>query len=439
MTLTNTTAEKRVLGFIQSKGRIPDKSCITDFSESKHRILYKVFSTIIEANLELDESIICSYFPEQEHEAVKSILNELPKEDENVDKVVAFLKTLTERRLTAKAFTTAISKIGDPAKKTKEIVDELETKLYYIPRAETEERHIIPPQEFEEWYKKVLLERLKGETAFIGTGLAELDLDLSDGFTKGIVSFISGPTSHGKSTMGMFVAKHIATNPDINDEVLYFSPESGADKITDRIISQLTGISIKELRNVSKWSKTDPRWSLVKEGIKELSTWRLHRFDLRGLSSTQLLHIIRAHKKRFPKLNVVFVDNVQDLNEQINWSDEDGGGTQHFALEKMMHKLEVAAQEIGIHICLISQQNRKKKEKDYEYRAELERLRGSGSFEEKGTWIIFVYRPYKDEAEGLDNEIWVTLVKNRDGIVMKTYRYEFLGGQFTIGNFIEHK
>lgn len=436
--LNDSNAEKRVLSGILKNKSLPDSIRNIDFSNKANRVFFEILSRLIADSLPLESNIIESFFPEQERGAVSTFIEELQSVDSgNVDGNVKYLNVLTERRNLSTILQTAISDIGDPSKETSEILNTLENRLIHVPRKDDIRNIIVSPSDYITWRKADLNKRLQDGHSFLGTGLYEIDEDLSDGFTPNILSIIAGPTTHGKSITAFKFAKYISSRTDRKEEVLYFAPESGSDKLADRADVELTSIPLKELRNISLWDKNDERFRLLKEAAIEQAKWRLHRLDVRGISSQQLLRICRDYKKRYPNLSVVFVDTVQDLNENIAWKEE--GGNQHLLIERMMHRLEVGAKELNLHICLICQLHREYTTRGTDvrkYRADLSRLRGSGSYEEKATWVIFVYRPFiSDGGEG-DNEIWYTLAKNRDGAIMVTYKYEFIGRRFTIGEYL---
>jgi replicative DNA helicase len=434
--IQDTKIERTVLGFVLQSNEIPNNLRSIDFSQNQNTQIFDICSQLIEKKIPLETDIITSYFAEQEREVVAKYINESKIEiiKENIPGYVFHLNNVTTRRYLQNISSKISTKIVDPSTDVDRLRVEIDDELLNIPTIGKHSHEIISPDMYVQWRKKVIAERMNHGTAFLGTGLVEVDNDLSDGCTPGIYSVIAGESSHGKTVVASEIARHIASRPDRDEEVLYFSPESGADKISDRYDCDLTGIPIKDIRDLMLWKKDDKRFGLLLNAAKEQAKWRLHRFDTRGLYLLNIFEIIREYKTRFPNLKVVFIDTLQDLADNINWESD---RNQTAEQERMMWRLEIQVKELNVHVCLIAHHHKIKLDKDKKYRPDLEFLKGSGSLGQKASWVLDVHRPFVQEGGEIDNEIDVWLVKNRDGARMNYYKYQFNGPRFCLGNFIE--
>jgi replicative DNA helicase len=440
--IRNETLEQQTLSYIYNIGVIPENLREIDFTSQINISIFTIFNLLKEKQIVFESEFITSHFPEEERDKVKQyliILKEQIKVPENIIDIIKTLNLLTERRGIQTSLQQTISDVVDPTKSNDYIRLELDKRISDIPRANSDIQ-IVSYNEYLEWRRQNIKERREQSYQFVGTGLYEIDVTLSDGFAPGIISLIVGESSHGKSTVADSMAEYIGSREDRDTEVMVFKPESGIVQFSDRMDTKLTGISIKDIKNISSWEKNDPRIKQLKKAAETQSKWRIHRFDMRGLSAGSLIQICREYKKKYPKLGIIFIDTVQDLSDTKEWGK---GDNQNTSIEKMLYKFEVASKELELHICLLSQQpkpdkDEKKVRRAGKYRPDADNIRGSGMYIAKATWAIFVYRPFIYEGGDEDNEIQLWIVKDRDGARMLCHRYQFIGNLYTIGDYLGH-
>ena len=433
---SDDTVEKQVLSHIIRNNDIPINIRDIDFASSNNLNIYKVIVRVVESKSALTPHIISSYFPQEVRKGLIDYIEKFEVTSVEVTGLIAHLRNLTEKRFIDNAIEEAKIALKSPELGVQEVLNKLDDSIAKAPVASNIRNQIISPEDYEKTRSKQIENKVNNNFPFVGTGLDTLDNDLADGFRTGQISVIAGITSHGKSVLLQQAAIHVASSFGLYGiDVLAFSPESGNEKLSDRIDVNLTNISIKELNSMNRWEKNDKRFEKLKQSAKKQASWRLHRFDNRGMSATDLLRVCKDYKRLYPNLRLIFVDTVQDLSDNIGW---DSNSTQNNSLERMLYKFEKGAQELDLHICLVSQLQKVNNDKKRNgFRPSSTLLRGTAAYEQKAATILFVYRPFIDMGGDSDNEIYIWLVKNRDGVRMKWYKYVFEGKKFGIGEYLE--
>lgn len=257
------------------------------------------------------------------------------------------------------------------------------------------------------------------------------------------LTIIASRPSMGKSTY----ATNILTRNviDLGKCGLFVSLEMDKDLVGRRIIAERLGIRIDKL--LSKFLTKDELKALFKPikchdcgstsfktdinieeyivsnvcttcgnerpqtAIDLLATYSNIKVDDRpGLSLSQIISTIKSHKIKFPELEFVIVDHLQEIGSVK------GGSEKRDKFEIICKTLRNLAKELDISCILLCQISRMAESEDKDdKRPKLRHLKDAGAIEESGDLIIFLYRnSYYDNADK-SNSMEFIIAKQRNG------------------------
>ena len=241
--------------------------------------------------------------------------------------------------------------------------------------------------------------------ADLGTGIDALDQILN--VEEGAMTVIAARPSMGKTGLAVTISRHLLEN---GEGVLFFSLEMPARQIGVRMLAQMSGLGIVDIRN-----QNVAELKAYKKAVERFKTYPFFCVDAvvdEMQLYTKASMLIRAH----PEIKNVFVDHLAYIRPSFNYRSEH---EKMGAITKMLKKL---AKDFKIKVWPLSQLNRKVEERPNK-RPMLADLRASGSIEEDADNIIAIYREsyYKSKARGelepAVNEAEIIVLKQRDGAV----------------------
>jgi replicative DNA helicase len=240
------------------------------------------------------------------------------------------------------------------------------------------------------------------EVPGIPTGFTDLD-NILGGFQKSDLLILAARPGIGKTSLMLNVAMNAAKN---KARVGIFSLEMNKEQLTNRLLSQETGIDGKRLRF---GRVTRQEYELVTEARTRLEALPLFMDDTGGLTLLQL----RAKAQRLYHewgLDLIIIDYLQlmgtnkgrNTNRTIELSELTGG-------------LKQFARELDIPICAASQLSRGIEQRA-DKRPMLSDLRESGSIENDADVVMFIYRDdMVNENSERPNEADIIIEKHRNG------------------------
>lgn len=226
----------------------------------------------------------------------------------------------------------------------------------------------------------------QGEDVTTGapTGVRALDERIG-GWPFGILSLIAGRPGMGKSSLGMAAAFACAR---AGRHALVFSVEETRAAYSDRIIAQLSGVSVEKLGTLSFSDEEAAKVSKAYGELAKLSTWHL---DTRsGITVEDVVTTTRAAKAEHG-VELAVVDMVGRLRPSDSRFDE----RQH--LDHCAHVLGDAAKHDNIAYLALAHLNRECEREDNRrtgYRPRLNHVRMSDSFGMNCKAVVFTYRPW---------------------------------------------
>ena len=237
----------------------------------------------------------------------------------------------------------------------------------------------------------------QGDTVY---GIEILD-DCVETIRKGSVTFIIAAPNSGKSLFGQQIACNLAKQ---NKKVLICSCEMGAGLLMERQIKNLTGVGMKQLRDLYS-SRRDTANNIMDSIIENENYTYLHNIEICETGGATVEDLIKMYDC-FPEFEYIVVDYIQRIR---------GQGTEYEVITNAARELQTYARRTGKKFIICSQANRQSnndastgKTKD----GGRIRGKGSGSIEEDADVGVTLLSDNKPTGE---KYLIVTLFKNRYG------------------------
>ncbi len=246
------------------------------------------------------------------------------------------------------------------------------------------------------------LVELDGAMAGLPTGFVDIDR-LLGGLSNSDLVIIAARPSMGKTALMLQIATHNAMKNGKN--VGIFSLEMSDEQLMQRMASTMTGIDSQRLR---RGAVDESEWPKFFNIIGEISESGLLIDDTPGMSPAQIRSRSRQWASRYG-LDMIVVDYLQLMNVE-------GERNRVQEVSAIGKGLKNLARELNIPVVVGSQLNRKVETRSNK-RPRLSDLRDSGTIEEDGDVIMFIYRDdyYNPESSEKPNIAEILIGKNRNG------------------------
>lgn len=242
-----------------------------------------------------------------------------------------------------------------------------------------------------------------GDIQGIRSGYKVVDKMLG-GFLKEYLIILAARPSMGKTS----VALNLLLNTVLIEKAkaAFFNLEMGVNQIIDRALSVHTSIPMNNIKNAAL---SDDQWGEISKSAAILAASSIKIYD-----KVFTLNGIKSQCRRLKikeGIDIVLIDYLQliDSGERTENRTQD--------ISKITRSLKLLAKELDITIILLSQLSRAPEARS-DHRPMLSDLRDSGTIEQDGDVVMFLYR---DEYYNKDTEskgiIECIVAKNRNGEV----------------------
>lgn len=252
----------------------------------------------------------------------------------------------------------------------------------------------------------------------IPTGFFCIDNQIG-GFRKSEAIFIGGRPASGKTTFGINIAYNMAKN---KKKVLFCSLEMAARELHERLVKSITqinrykGASQQDIDKVIKTSKA------IKERLP------LHIYDKSGMTIEDIFA-----KALSEKPDVIFIDHLAILKSAQKFR------SRYEEVSFLSAKIKQLARERDAPVICLCQLNRALESREIKAPT-LSDIRDSGSVEQDGDIIGFIYRPEyhlmqnepDDEAKHIEWEEKLRAVKGKAQFIIAKNRRGYTG-RFVLG------
>ncbi len=290
----------------------------------------------------------------------------------------------------------------DETKESRSILEEAEQKIFKL--TDTNEsssifnmRDIIPPT------IELIDKRYKQKNSFSGipSGITELD-SMTSGFQDSEMIIVGARPSMGKTALALSMMQHIAIEKKI--PCGFFSLEMSANQICQRLLSQISRIQSRKLRDgmlrLEDFTAIQNAAGLCYESpLYIVDTPNMKLLDLRTMA---------RRMKALNDVKIIFIDYIGLISSE---NEDAPVYEQQSAISKSLKNL---ARELNIPIVVLCQVARSAEGNE----PGLNELRGSGSIEQDADMVIFIHGNRKGQkADGEEGEY--NPVQDRKLIVAK--------------------
>lgn len=254
----------------------------------------------------------------------------------------------------------------------------------------------------------------------VQTGVADLDA-LTGGLEPGEITVVCGRPSHGKTLLGLQIARAAAL--DQGKHAFVFSMEMSRKLVMQRTLSAWPKHGV-DLGVVSKKKPASNRdWQLLTEADAAIQTANLWIDDSSYQTTGTIRTTLRRHIQQHGCPDVVVLDYLGLIVPT--------GKSESRALDlaSITRDLKILAGELGVAIVLVHQLNRNSTHR-HDKRPTLADLRDSGAVEQDAFAVIGVNSPDADEPNPAEHrgESELIVLKNRqgkDGLVSVAWQPQF--------------
>jgi replicative DNA helicase len=249
-----------------------------------------------------------------------------------------------------------------------------------------------------------------GKISGTPTGFTNID-DKTSGFQPGDLSILAARPGVGKTAMALNflvnAAKDIRDrqkkNPEINEVVVMFSMEMGADELLTRVVSMTSGV---ELSIAKRGKLTESDKQMVLTEIDNLTNLPILIDDDSALTILDLQTKIKQTCQRH-QVKLVVVDYLGLLKSPGNTFNNNSSRVLEISF--FTRTLKQMARENGIPILVLAQLNRNVEQRAKGTRGEfhpmLSDLRDSGSIEQDADVVAFISKDSdNDENEDMGRQ-----------------------------------
>ena len=227
-------------------------------------------------------------------------------------------------------------------------------------------------------------ERKEKPKSYLKTGFYKLDKFTFIDYGDYIV--VGGKPSSGKTAFTL----QIMTNMSRGNKVIYFSLETSAEKIMDRIMANFTSTPFYDIKH-----GTIQKWDQIVDSYDRFKDLDFEIVESAGWSVDQIIAYATQKESK-----IIFIDYLSLI--------QSSGKSLYEKVTNISINLHTAAQRNKITIFALSQLNR-----TGQGEPDMASLRDSGQIEQDADCVLLLYQTDKDNPSASDREL--IIAKNKEG------------------------
>ena len=403
--LLDTTIQVEVAAFLKED----------DFFAESHKIIFRVMSDIINANLPVDLVTLTDALEKQGLlaqtggiEYITTLADIMPS-PANYKRYLDIVQRDSLLRQLMKGAASIIDKCSSTPDKNEALAFAEKTVYDIANSTDTSEitkiSSVIPTvmNRFDAISKDPLAHN------GIRTKFHKLD-NLINGLQKSKLIVIAARPGAGKTSFAMNIVENVALQ---GYSCAVFSLEMDKEELTERILCSVGNVSMEKAKK-GKMDQTD--WTKIARSREKLSTPKIFIDDNAVSQCQEILSKCRRIKRKYG-LDLVMIDYMQLMRAATNY--DKPNRTQE--ISDISRNLKILAKELKVPVLALSQLNREVESRKGGM-PQLSDLRESGSIEQDADIVLFIHHPYKyaeakEIAEGKvrQNVAEIKVAKNRSG------------------------
>ena len=244
----------------------------------------------------------------------------------------------------------------------------------------------------------------------VPSGFIDLD-NITSGWQPSDLVIIAGRPSMGKTAFVLSMMRNASIDHEM--PIALFSLEMSSLQIVNRLISSEAELDSDKIK---KGNLKDYEWQQLLHKTDQLNNAKIFIDDTPALSILEL----RAKSRRLKSqhdIQCIIVDYLQLMSGEYGKS----SGNREQEIASISRSLKAIAKELNVPVLALSQLSRAVETRGGDKRPVLSDLRESGSIEQDGDMVLFIYRADRyDITEDEDGNLTagvaeVLLRKNRNG------------------------
>jgi len=303
----------------------------------------------------------------------------------------------------------------DETEDTDVILDKAEKRIFSIAQKGLTQEFVPVKLTLADAFERIdKLSKHEGGLRGLPTGFTALDNILA-GLQKSDLIILAARPSLGKSAMALNFAANIAIHQKI--PVGMFSLEMSRDQVVDRLISSLSGVDLWRLRTGRLSAEGDDNdFARIQQALGILSEAPLYIDDAASPTVLQMKAMCRRLQAE-NGMGLVIIDYLQlmePLNPYANPVQQ---------VSENSRALKALARELNIPVLVVSQLSRAVEQRSPQI-PRLSDLRQSGTIEQDGDVVLFIYREDRYRPESSRKGIAdIIISKHRNGPVGRVELY----------------
>jgi replicative DNA helicase len=257
-------------------------------------------------------------------------------------------------------------------------------------------------------------QKLKTEIPGLETGFIDWDR-VTTGFRPGQLVIVAARPAMGKTSLFLSIAQNIAQadvgkKPEDQRVVAIFSLEMSSEELIMRLISSLTGIHSKALR---QGNLREGEYKKITETLLPFTRTSQLFFDDSGTMTVRdVKSRCRKLKSEKKRLDLIIVDYLQLMDGSSKSRSEN---SREREISEISRGLKALSKELEVPIIALSQLNRGLESRP-DKRPMLSDLRESGAIEQDADMVCFIYRDEVYNKESPEKGVAeLILAKHRAG------------------------
>ena len=415
---SNVEAEQSVLGALlidkDSIIKVADVLNPEDFYQPAHEKIYEAILDLFDKGKPVD--ILSATDLLRERGVLKEIggsgyLAELTNQVPTASHIQNYAKIVKEKKI-LRDLIKASSDITENAfeqggRDIEDVLDDVEQKILSISQKSLPKNFVHVKDELKTAYERIeKLHRGEGAMRGVPTGFKDLD-NLLSGLQRSDFVVLGARPSLGKTALALDIARHAAMKVGV--PVGYFSLEMSREQVIDRLISAESQVPLWRLRTGR--ITDDQEFEMIQYALDKLSRSPIYIDDTPSPNIMQMRSM--ARRLQIEKgLGLLVVDYLQLIMPRAGSSDN-----MVHQVTEISRGLKALGRELNVPILALSQLSRGVEQREFK-QPKLSDLRESGSIEQDGDVVMFIYRQDRDKIDvplEEQNVAKIIVAKHRNG------------------------
>lgn len=355
-----------------------------DFVRQEHRVIYAAIASLVEAGKPINETLLTSRLQDSEEYILaggKDYLLDLARNTSHTGHARHYAEIVRDRaqlRRFAAAFKQGEADISNTELSINEKLSGITERLEQVVAARVDAEEPRDAKQAGKAWIDMLEARHKAGTTITGlpTGFPDFDAAIK-GLNKKHLLIVAARPSMGKTTFATNIMRNVL---HAGHSAFLATMEMSTEDVMTQLCCAHTGCDYSLVQAAAM--NDEAVQSATAVFASALSAWKLTVDDRGSQTVATIRRGMKRHMRRYGPDAVLIVDYAQLVNHKAE--------SEVVRIGEISRSMKELAQDLNIPVILVSQLSRDC-EKRPDKRPMLSDLRGSGSLEQDGSEIVFLY------------------------------------------------